>query len=64
MSPQPYFMTLDEMNMLSGDIKTETLSEITDVLAETMLSLDVLGHKKWADRLGDILGDIFTGKND
>ena len=60
--PKPYFLSIEEMNELidatpAAENKLTSLSEITDILTETMISLDVLGHKIWADKLGDIVGE-------
>ena len=54
--PKPYFLSIEEMNELidatpAAENKLTSLSEITDILTETMISLDVLGHKIWADNL-------------
>ena len=71
MTPQPYFVPLDEVYDVTGyDYLSEyqvgnpitDMSEVTDALTGAMLALDGLGHKKWADQIGDMLGEIFNVK--
>lgn len=71
MTSKPYYMPSEEMidqysldfSSISYDHNShpvKTLAEVTDILTSTMLSLDTMGHRKWADQLGDILGDMFN----
>lgn len=59
----PYIYTMYPtyyaQNYESGE-KVKSLQDITDVLTQLTLQLDELGYKKWADRISDVVGEMFV----
>lgn len=53
------YPTFYAQNYSSGS-KVKSLQDITDVLTQLTLQLDELGYKKWADRISDVVGEMFV----
>jgi|TARA_R110001592_G_scaffold275122_3_gene542108 hypothetical protein len=39
--------------------EVKSLSDVTDVLTTLTITLDGMGHSKWADQISSIVGDMF-----
>ena len=39
--------------------EVKSLSDITDVLTSLTITLDGMGHSKWANQISDIVGEMF-----
>ena len=37
-----------------------TLQDVTDVLTKLTLQLDEMGYKKWADKISEVVGEMFV----
>jgi enoyl reductase-like protein len=60
LTPQPYFMSLEEMTMASNlTHHSMDMSDIVDAMTQIMIALDRLGHDDLGEKMSNILSDIF-----
>jgi hypothetical protein len=52
----PYVFTMFPPQQTSG---VKSLSDITDVLTTLTITLDGMGHSKWANQISDVVGEMF-----
>lgn len=62
MPPYVYTMyTPDISNYNYTDLsRVVSLADITDVLTKLTLQLDSMGYARWADKISDVVGEMFT----
>jgi len=66
LTPQPYFMSLEEMLGTPKNLTHHTmeLGDVVDSLTESMIALDRLGHPELGEKVSDVLSTIFFRLDD
>jgi hypothetical protein len=66
LTPQPYFMSLEEMLSVQPNLTHHNMdmSDVVDTLTNAMIALDRLNHDDLGARVSDILSDIFFRMED
>ena len=66
LTPQPYFMSLEEMLSAQPNLTHHNMDmgDVVDSLTNVMIALDRLNHDDLGERVSDILSDIFFRMDD